>query len=215
TGAGKTTIINLLMRFYDIRSGSIQLDGVDIRELKLDRLRSFFALVLQDNALFSGTVLENITLGNPDISREKVIETAKKVEAHSFIKKLPGQYDYLLQERGASLSMGQRQLICFVRAMVYEPTILVLDEATSSVDSETEQLVTNACRHMMKGSTSIVIAHRLSTIQDADKILVMHKGEIREMGNHQELLTKENGIYKKLYELQYKEQAIDKTGTIA
>lgn len=215
TGAGKTTIINLLMRFYDIQRGSIQLDGVDIRELELDRLRSFFALVLQDNALFSGTVLENITLGNPDISREKVIETAKKVEAHSFIKKLPGQYDYLLQERGASLSMGQRQLICFVRAMVYEPTILVLDEATSSVDSETEQLVTNACRHMMKGRTSIVIAHRLSTIQDADKILVMHKGEIREMGTHQELLAKENGIYKKLYELQYKEQAIDQSGTIA
>lgn len=215
TGAGKTTIINLLMRFYDINEGSIQLDGVDIRDLKLNDLRSHFALVLQDNALFSGTILENITLGNKEISREKVIETSKKVEAHHFIRKLPGQYDYLLQERGASLSMGQRQLICFVRAMVYEPQILVLDEATSSVDSETEQLVTKACQHMMKDRTSIVIAHRLSTIQDADKILVMHKGEIREMGTHQELLSKQDGIYKKLYELQYKEQAIKRSGTIA
>ncbi|MEX0995377.1 MAG: ABC transporter ATP-binding protein [Balneolaceae bacterium] len=215
TGAGKTTIINLLMRYYDINRGAIQIDEIDIKDLKLDELRSHFGLVLQDNALFSGTVLENITLGNADISRQKVIETAKKVEAHHFIKKLPGQYDYLLQERGASLSMGQRQLICFVRAMVYNPKILVLDEATSSVDSETEQLVTKACRHMMEGRTSIVIAHRLSTIQDASKILVMHKGEIREMGTHNDLLKREDGIYKKLYELQYKEQSLKRSESVA
>lgn len=208
TGAGKTTIINLLLRFYDIQKGRIKLDGVDIRELTLHDLRSNFGLVLQDNALFSGSVLENITLGNPDISREEVIEAAHKVEAHRFIEKLPASYDYVLQERGKSLSMGQRQLICFVRALVYNPRILILDEATSSVDSETEALVTQASNVMMEGRTSIVIAHRLSTIQHADTILVMHKGAIREAGTHQELILKENGIYKKLYELQYKDQLL-------
>lgn len=209
TGAGKTTIINLLLRFYDIQKGSIKLDGVDIRDLSLSELRSNFGLVLQDNALFSGTILENITLGNPDISREEVIEAAHKVEAHRFIEKLKGTYDYKLRERGASLSMGQKQLICFVRALVYNPQILILDEATSSVDSETEALVTAASDKMMKGRTSIVVAHRLSTIQGADKILVMHKGVIRESGSHQELILQENGLYKKLYELQYKDQLVE------
>ena len=209
TGAGKTTIINILLRFYDIQKGKILLDGTNIQNLSLKDLRSQFALVLQDNALFSGSVLENITLGHEDITREQVIEAAKEVEAHQFIKKLPGTYDFVLRERGASLSMGQRQLICFVRAMVYDPKILILDEATSSVDSETEELVSRACKKMMQGRTSIVIAHRLSTIQGADKILVMHKGQIRETGNHQELIQKDGGIYRKLYELQYRDQAIN------
>ncbi|MEX0649020.1 MAG: ABC transporter ATP-binding protein [Balneolaceae bacterium] len=215
TGAGKSTIINLLMRYYDIQKGKILLDGMDIKNLSLHDLRSNFGLVLQDNALFSGSVLENITLGNEKISREDVIRASKEVESHEFIKKLPGGYDYVLRERGASLSMGQRQLICFVRAMVYNPRILILDEATSSVDSETEELVARACDKMMKGRTSIVIAHRLSTIQDADTILVMHKGEIRETGSHKELIAKEGGIYRKLYELQYKEQAEDASKTLA
>ncbi|EPJ47198.1 MAG: xenobiotic-transporting ATPase [Osedax symbiont Rs2] len=209
TGAGKSTIINLLLRFYDIQRGSIKLDGIDIRDLSLSDLRSNFGLVLQDNALFSGTILENITLGNPDISREQVIEAAHKVEAHHFIENLVGTYDYKLRERGASLSMGQKQLICFVRALVYNPQILILDEATSSVDSETESLVTAASDKMMKGRTSIVVAHRLSTIQGADKILVMHKGVIRESGSHQKLIQQENGLYKKLYELQYKDQLVE------
>lgn len=208
TGAGKTTIINLLLRFYDIQKGSIKIDGVDIRDLSLYELRSHFGLVLQDNALFSGSILENITLGNPNITREQVVSASHQVEAHHFIEKLPGSYDYVLRERGASLSMGQRQLICFVRALVYNANILVLDEATSSIDSETEALVNEASNKMMKGRTSIVIAHRLSTIQGADKILVMHKGEIRESGTHQELLKEENGIYKKLYELQYKDMVV-------
>lgn len=208
TGAGKTTIINLLMRFYDIERGSIKLDGIDIRDLTLHDLRSHFGLVLQDNALFSGSILDNITLGHPEITREQVIEAAHKVEAHRFIEKLPESYDYVLQERGTSLSMGQRQLICFVRALVYNPEILILDEATSSVDSETEALVTQSSKLMMEGRTSVVIAHRLSTIQHVDKILVMHKGEIRESGNHQELILQDQGIYKKLYELQYKDQLI-------
>lgn len=208
TGAGKTTIINLLLRFYDIEKGTIRLDGVDIRKLSLSELRKYFSLVLQDNALFTGSILENITLGEENISREQVVEAAHQVEAHRFIEKLPNTYDYKLQRQGTSLSMGQRQLICFVRAMVFDPKILILDEATSSIDSETESLVNEASQKMMHGRTSIVIAHRLSTIQHADTILVMHKGEIREKGSHAELITQENGLYKKLYELQYKEQMI-------
>ncbi|MBN2730960.1 MAG: ABC transporter ATP-binding protein [Balneolaceae bacterium] len=208
TGAGKSTIINLLMRFYDINEGSIKLDGIDIREMKIDDLRSNFALVLQDNALFSGSIMDNITLGNPDIPEEKVKETARNIQAHHFIERLPGGYHYELSERGASLSMGQRQLICFIRAMVYDPDILILDEATSSVDSETEEIVNRACDKLMEGRTSIAIAHRLSTIQNADNILVMHKGQIREQGTHGELLTIEDGIYRKLYELQYKDQML-------
>ncbi len=208
TGAGKTTIINLLLRYYDIQHGKIRLDGVDIRELELKNLRKRFGLVLQDNALFTGSILENINLGDKRITRDQVFEAAREVEADQFIRKLPGQYDYMLRERGASLSMGQRQLICFVRAMVFDPKILILDEATSSVDTETEQLVTRACEKMMKGRTSIIIAHRLSTIRGADKIIVLHKGELREMGPHKNLLKKKDGIYRKLYELQYKEQQL-------
>lgn len=215
TGAGKSTIINLLLRFYDIEEGSILLDGIDIKEFSLKDLRSHFALVLQDNALFSGSILDNITLGNSDISRDDVIKASKEVECHNFIKKLPGGYDYILRERGASLSLGQRQLICFVRAMVYNPKILILDEATSSVDSETEELVAKACEKMMVGRTSIVIAHRLSTIQDADNILVMHKGQIREKGPHKSLVRKKDGIYRKLYELQYKDQTANQSKTVA
>lgn len=209
TGAGKSTIINLLLRYYDIQEGEILMDGVNIKDMSLHELRSHFGLVLQDNALFSGTVLDNITLGNKNITRDEVIEAAKEVEAHQFIKKLPGTYDYKLRERGASLSMGQRQLICFVRAMVYDPKILILDEATSSVDSETEELVAKACARMMEGRTAIVIAHRLSTIQGSDNILVMHKGKIRESGSHQKLIEREGGIYRKLYELQYKDQVAE------
>lgn len=208
TGAGKTTIINLLLRFYDFQKGSIKIDGVDVRELALADLRYYFSLVLQDHTLFTGTIVDNITLGEEGISREHVIKAAHQVEAHRFIEKLPGKYDYMLKEQGKSLSMGQKQLICFVRAMVFDPKILVLDEATSSVDSETESLVTAASSKMMKGRTSIVIAHRLSTIQHADTILVMHKGEIREKGPHKELVKVEDGIYRRLYELQYREQVI-------
>lgn len=206
TGAGKTTIINLLLRFYDIQKGTIRLDGIDIKDLALSDLRYYFSLVLQDHTLFTGSIIDNITLGEEEITREQVIEASHQVEAHRFIEKLPGKYDYMLKEQGKSLSMGQKQLICFVRAMVFDPKILVLDEATSSVDSETEALVTEASAKMMEGRTSIVIAHRLSTIQHADIILVMHKGEIREKGSHKELVKVEDGIYKKLYELQYKEQ---------
>ncbi len=208
TGAGKSTIINLLMRFYDVDKGSITLDGTDIRKMKQSDLRSHFAMVLQDNALFSGTVLENITLGNSKISKEQVKLTAENIEAHHFIERLPGSYHFKLNERGASLSMGERQLICFIRAMVYNPEILILDEATSSVDSETEEIVNRACDKLMEGRTSIAIAHRLSTIQNADNILVMHKGEIREQGTHSELLKVDEGIYRKLYELQYKDQVL-------
>ncbi len=211
TGAGKTTIINLLLRFYDIEKGTIRLDGVDIRELSLENLRTYFSLVLQDNALFTGSIMDNITLGEKSISREKVIEAAHQVEAHRFIEKLPKKYDFKLKKQGTSLSMGQRQLICFVRAMVFDPKILILDEATSSIDSETEALVNEASLKMMDGRTSIVIAHRLSTIQHADKILVMHKGEIREEGSHTDLIQQEGGIYKKLYELQYKDQLVEAT----
>lgn len=208
TGAGKTTIINLILRFYEIQKGSICIDGIDIRELELSELRTLFGLVLQDHSLFTGTVYENISLGNPQISLAKVKKAAEDVEASRFIKKLPGEYEYVLQKQGSALSMGQKQLICFVRALVYNPLIMVLDEATSSVDSETEALVNIASKKAMKGRTTIAIAHRLSTIQDAHIILVMHKGQIREVGTHQELLEQENGIYRKLYELQYKDQSV-------
>lgn len=206
TGAGKTTIINLLERFYDVQSGSIKINGVDIKEVGISELRSHYGLVLQDNALFSGSIMENITLGNENITEDDVIKASRRVKADKFIEKLPDSYYFDIQERGAVLSMGQRQLVCLIRAMVYDPKILVLDEATSSVDSETEAIVNQACEELMKDRTSIVIAHRLSTIQHADKILVMHKGRIREEGTHRELIKKEDGIYRRLYELQYKEQ---------
>jgi ATP-binding cassette subfamily B protein len=204
TGAGKSSIINLLNRFYEINKGQILLDGKDIREYDLQALRRNIGLVLQDVFLFSDSIFQNITLGNPDISLEQVREAADLVGALKFIERLPGGFDYNVMERGATLSVGQRQLISFVRAMVYNPKILVLDEATSSVDSETEELIQNAIERMMKGRTSIVIAHRLSTIQHADKILVLDKGEIKESGTHAELLAKE-GYYQVLHKMQYKE----------
>lgn len=208
TGAGKTTLINLLTRFYDVNSGQIKLDGVDIRQMSQHYLRSYFGLVLQDNMLFSGSIMDNITLGNDHIKRDEVHRAAELVHADRFIRKLPGGYMHRVTERGASLSMGQRQLICFVRALVYDPLILILDEATSNVDPDTEYYVGRALDTLMKGRTSLVIAHRLSTIQHADKILVMHKGRIRETGTHRELIRQKEGIYRRLYDLQYRDQVL-------
>jgi ATP-binding cassette, subfamily B, multidrug efflux pump len=208
TGAGKTTLINLIMRFYDIQKGEILLDGVDIRHFDIKELRETFGLVLQDNALFSGSILNNITLGRDSISREQVEHIVNLVEADNFINKLPGKLDHTISERGSSLSMGQRQLICFIRAIAYNPKVIILDEATSSVDSETEYLVGKALSELLQNRGSLIIAHRLSTIQHADNILVMHKGEIRESGNHQQLLKKKDGIYRRLYDLQYKDQSV-------
>nr|WP_236587788.1 ABC transporter ATP-binding protein [Marivirga aurantiaca] len=204
TGAGKSSVINLLSRFYDIQTGNISLDGVDIKEYDLDHLRSNIGVVLQDVFLFSDTILYNITLGNPNISLQQVKEAAEMVGARKFIERLPDAYHYNVMERGATLSVGQRQLISFVRAMVYNPKIIVLDEATSSVDTETEEMIQSAIEKMMKGRTSIVIAHRLSTIKKANKIMVMDKGEIKEVGTHDQLLAKE-GFYTQLYNMQYKE----------
>ena len=202
TGSGKTTVINLLSRFYDVNTGSILVNGKPTTDFKLSWLRSRIVTVQQDVFLFSGSIFDNITLNNPEISREAAIQAAQDVGAHHFIMQLPGQYDYKVKERGATLSTGQRQLISFARALVYNPSVLVLDEATSSIDTETEQLIQHATERIMKGRTSLIIAHRLSTIQQADQILVMHKGEIAERGTHQELL-KQNGMYRKLYEYQY------------
>ncbi|NQD71030.1 ABC transporter ATP-binding protein [Sphingobacterium shayense] len=202
TGAGKSSTINILSRFYEIQKGAILLDGIDIREYDLDFLRSHIATVLQDVFLFSDTIFNNITLHNPTITKEEVIEAAKKVGAYDFIMKLPGGFDYPVQERGATLSAGQAQLVSFIRALVYNPTILILDEATSSIDTETEIMIQQAIDQMMTGRTAIVIAHRLSTIQKADKIVVFDKGEIKEIGTHSELLAKE-GYYKSLYDLQF------------
>lgn len=205
TGAGKTTVINVLLRFYDIEKGSILIDGIDIREMRLSDLRRHVGLVLQDVFLFSGSVEQNLTLGNPDITTDQIRRAARLVGAEDFIHELPNGYEQDVRERGASLSHGQRQLLSFVRALVYDPEILVLDEATSSVDTETEDLIEEALETLMRGRTSLVIAHRLSTIQHSDKIIVMHKGEVREQGTHQELLAL-GGLYRKLYELQYQEQ---------
>lgn len=210
TGAGKTSIINILTRYYDIQKGSILIDGTDIRELDKKDLRKFISIVLQDVYLFSGTIKSNINMSNDEISLDKVIESAKIVGADKFISDLPGKYDEIVKERGATLSVGQKQLISFARALAYDPQILILDEATSSVDTETEILIQKAIEKLLVGRTAIVIAHRLSTIQSADKIIVLHKGEIRESGNHQELLAK-RGIYYKLYQLQYKDQEIVKS----
>ena len=205
TGSGKTSTISILGRFYDINKGSIKVDDTDIREYELSALRSKMGLVLQDVFLFAGSVYDNITLRNPSISKEDVIKAAKLVGAHEFIMRLPGNYDYLVMERGATLSMGQRQLISFVRALVYNPDILILDEATSSIDSESEALIQHAIEELVKGRTSIVIAHRLSTIRHAHKIMVLDKGELVEYGTHYELLAKE-GHYKKLYDMQFMKQ---------
>jgi len=203
TGAGKSSIINILNRFYEIQEGEILVDGVNAKEYKLQSLRSKIGLVLQDVFLFSGSVMDNITLRNPKISEEQVIEAAKIVGAHQFISKLPGQYDYNVMERGATLSLGQRQLISFIRTLVFDPTILVLDEATSSIDTETEELVQNGIQRLVKGRTSIVIAHRLSTIQNVDMIMVLDKGLIVEIGTHEELLSMEDGYYRRLHDMQF------------
>lgn len=207
TGAGKTTIISLLARFYDIQKGEILVDGIDIRKLRQHDLRRLIAVVLQDVFLFSGDIKSNIGLGDDAISEDRIRAAARVVGAHRFIERLPGGYDEAVVERGATLSVGQKQLISFARALAYHPRVLVLDEATSSVDTETEILIQDAIRKLLKGRTSIVIAHRLSTIQSADTIIVMHKGCVRESGTHQELLAK-GGIYSRLYQLQYKDQEV-------
>lgn len=204
TGAGKSSIINLLSRFYDINKGTILIDNQDLKEYELRSLREQIGVVLQDVFLFSDTIENNITLGDSNISREKIVEAAKLVGVHDFIMQLPNDYDYNVQERGATLSVGQRQLISFVRALVHDPKIIVLDEATSSVDTETEELIQIAIDKLMRGRTSIVIAHRLSTIQKANKIIVLDKGQIMEEGSHDELL-KIDGFYNNLYNMQYKE----------
>lgn len=207
TGAGKSSIINLISRFYEINKGHIYVDGTDIREYELGALRRHIGVVLQDVFLFSNTIYQNITLGNPTITKEQVLEAAEHVGARKFIERLPGGLDYNVMERGSTLSVGQRQLISFVRAMVYNPEILILDEATSSVDTETEELIQESIEKMMKGRTSIVIAHRLSTIQKADKIIVLHKGEIVETGTHDSLLEL-GGYYTQLHQMQLKMMAI-------
>jgi len=206
TGAGKSSIINLLSRFYDINKGEITIDGIDVHQYELGELRRNIGVVLQDVFLFSDTIANNITLGDERISREKMVEAAKLVGVHDFIERLPGGYDYNVQERGATLSVGQRQLISFVRAMVQDPKIIVLDEATSSVDTETEEMIQDAIDKLMNGRTAIVIAHRLSTIQKADNIIVVDKGRIVEQGTHDELLQ-QAGAYANLYQMQYKEMA--------
>jgi ATP-binding cassette subfamily B multidrug efflux pump len=211
TGAGKSSTINILNRFYDIGKGTVKVDGVDIREYKVDYLRSKIATVIQDVFLFTDTIANNISLNNPAITRDEIIKAAKDVGAHDFIERLPGGYDYNVMERGATLSAGQAQLISFIRALVYNPTILVLDEATSSVDTETEILIQNAINKLMQGRTAIVIAHRLSTIQNANKIIVLDHGEIKEVGTHQQLLRIEGGYYRKLYDLQFNSAGIAKS----
>ena len=203
TGAGKSTIINLLNRFYDISSGTIKVDNTDIKDMTLSSLRSQIAVVLQDVFLFADTILNNITLNNKDITEEDVVNAAKAIGIHEFISSLPGGYHYNVKERGVMLSSGQRQLISFLRAYVTNPSILILDEATSSVDSYSEQLIQDATDKITKGRTSIVIAHRLATIQQADKIIVMDAGQIVEIGTHKSLLAKETGYYKNLYEVQF------------
>jgi len=207
TGAGKTTITSLLLRFYDLQRGAIRIDGVDIKQMPLDDLRRRFGVVLQDPFLFTGTIEGNIRLGTEWISDEQVRQAAEDVNLTDFINNLPNTYKEDVHERGSTLSTGQKQLISFARALAHSPKILILDEATSSVDTETEFKVRDALGKMVEGRTSIIIAHRLSTIQRADKIIVMHKAALREMGTHQQLLAR-RGIYYKLYQLQYKDQEL-------
>jgi ATP-binding cassette subfamily B multidrug efflux pump len=211
TGAGKTTIISLLMRFYDVQKGAIKIDGIDVKEMDIADLRRRFGVVLQDPFLFSGTVASNIRLGTGRITDEDVEKAAEDVNLAEFIRTLPNGFEEEVRERGSTLSTGQKQLISFARALAHDPKILVLDEATSSVDTETEFRVRDALSRMVEGRTSVIIAHRLSTIQRADKIVVMHKGQVREMGSHQQLLA-QHGIYYKLYQLQYKDQELATAG---
>jgi ABC-type multidrug transport system fused ATPase/permease subunit len=214
TGAGKSTLINLLLRFYDVSKGRILVDGVDIREMALDDLRSIFSLVLQDVHLFSGTIAGNIRLGRASITDDQVRQAAAAVHASAFIERLPLGYDSPVAERGATLSVGQKQLLSFARALAFDPRVLILDEATSSVDTETELLIRDALHILMAGRTTIAVAHRLSTIQNMDNILVLHRGTLRETGSHQQLLA-QRGIYYKLYQLQYKDQESDDRGALA
>jgi ATP-binding cassette subfamily B protein len=207
TGAGKTTLISLLLRFYDVQQGAVRIDGVDVREMNLQKLRRRCGVVLQDPFLFSGTIADNIRLGSAHVTREAVESAAEEVNVADFILSLPEGFDSMLQERGNTLSTGQKQLVSFARALAHNPRILILDEATSSVDTETEFRVREALTRLVEGRTSLIVAHRLSTIQRADKIIVMHKGKVREMGTHQQLLGA-RGLYWKLYQLQYKDQEV-------
>nr|MBA3601036.1 ATP-binding cassette domain-containing protein [Acidobacteriota bacterium] len=208
TGSGKTTVTNLLMRFYDVQKGKILLDGVDVRDWDLQSLRENFAVVLQDVFLFSGSIADNIRLGNKAIGDEKIVWASREVHADEFVQKLPETYNSLVKERGAGLSVGQKQLISFARALAFDPKILVLDEATSSIDTETEQLIQQAVDRVMQARTSLIVAHRLSTVQKCDRILVFHHGELREAGTHNELLAK-RGLYWRLYQLQYAENKLE------
>ena len=208
TGAGKSTLINLITRFYEFDQGDIKIDGTSIRNFKLNNLRSHVALVMQDVFLFADSIFNNITLFDPSIQKEEVIEAAKEIGVHKFIKSLPGGYDYNVQERGVMLSSGQRQLIAFLRAYMAKPTILVLDEATSSIDSFSEELIQKATERITKDKTSIVIAHRLATIKKADRIVVMDQGKIVEIGTHESLLAKNKGAYQRLYELQFSQAEV-------
>ena len=203
TGSGKTTIINILNRFYEIQKGRIMIDGQNLKKYETDNLRRRISLVLQDVFLFDGTIYENIALRDDSISREKVVEASKVIGAHSYIERLPGGYDFQITERGSNLSMGQRQLISFVRSLVFDPDILILDEATSSIDAETEGVIQYAIEKLIQKRTSIIIAHRLSTIKHADNILVLSQGQVMEQGNHQTLVAKSDGVYKELYEKQF------------
>lgn len=211
TGSGKTTVTNLLMRFYDVQKGKVLLDGVDVREWDMHDLRSNFAVVLQDVFLFSGTIENNIRLGKTEIEPERIHWATKEVHADEFVQQLDGKYDFEVRERGGGLSVGQKQLISFARALAFDPTILILDEATSSIDTETEQLIQRAVERVMDGRTSLVVAHRLSTIQKCDRIMVFHHGVLREAGTHNELLLN-RGLYWRLYQLQYSDEKIHSTG---
>jgi ABC-type multidrug transport system fused ATPase/permease subunit len=205
TGAGKTTLMSLLLRFYDVQRGAVLVDGIDVREWPQAELRRRMSLVLQDVFLFSGTVAENVRMGTPDIAHETIEATSRQVNAYDFVSRLPRGFDTPLGERGASLSTGQKQLLSFARALSHDPDILILDEATSNVDTETEILIQDALERLLRGRTSLVVAHRLSTVRNVDRILVLHRGQVREAGTHQELLRK-RGLYYRLYQLQYKDQ---------